>query len=428
MTRPYESEHDVVVVGAGIAGLVAALTAAEAGASVVVVEAQTPGGRAKTIERNGYHYNIGPHALYLAGHLRLFLATRGMDPVGGSPDTKHVRLVRDGRLWPITFGPLDLARTNLLRPRSRLRVLSLMARIPRMKVEQFVGTTWQEWLGNEPDDVAGVLEMFVRTGTYVNATEHFDAAAALTQFQAALHGVRYLDGGWQRVIDALVARLRAVGGTVVSGRSVLSVEADGDALVTMADGSLRARSVVLAGLTPDTVERLTGAMIVGRGNAGGAVHASVLDIALDRAQSGLVFGIDEPLYLSPHAPTARIAPDGAGLITAMRYTPDGETDGPDATEVRNRLSALAAQAGVIAERVVHQRYLHQLVVANSFPAARGGGLRGRPGVDALGIPGVFLAGDWVGPAYQLGDASSASGEAAALRAVALATDGSRARA
>ncbi len=433
MTTSHESQHDIpnpdiVVVGAGIAGLVAALTAAESGASVVLLDAQTPGGRARTTDRDGYHYNVGPHALYLAGHLRPFLASRNMDPAGGMPDTKHVRLLRDGRLWPITFNALDIARTKLLSPRSRVRTLSLMARIPKMDVEQFVGTTWRDWLGNEPDDVAGLLEMFVRTGTYVNAPDDFDAGAALIQFQAALRGVRYIDGGWRTIVDGLVARIRACGGRVSSGRTVLSVEVDGDALVTTAEGTVRAGAVVLAGLSPDAVERITAASIAGRGDAGAAVHASVLDIALDRAHPGLVFGIDEPLYLSPHGPTARVNPDGAGLVTVMRYTPDAEVDGPTATQVRERLTTFATRAGIAPERIVHERYLHRLVVANSFPAASGGGLRGRPGVAALGVPDVFLAGDWVGSTHQLADAASASGEAAALRAVAHATRGSRVRA
>ena len=42
----------------------------------------------------------------------------------------------------------------------------------------------------------------------------------------------------------------------------------------------------------------------------------------------------------------------------------------------------------------------------------GSGLSGRPAIDATGTAGVFLAGDWVGAAGRLADASFASGEAA----------------
>jgi hypothetical protein len=54
------------------------------------------------------------------------------------------------------------------------------------------------------------------------------------------------------------------------------------------------------------------------------------------------------------------------------------------------------------------RYLPNMTVT---PAAFS--LQGRPAVDELGIPGVFLAGDWVGGEAMLADAAVASGLRAA---------------
>ncbi|MCU1396819.1 MAG: Dehydrogenase [Ilumatobacteraceae bacterium] len=414
----HSPDPDIVVVGAGIAGLVAAVTAAEGGARVVLVESNSPGGRAKTVEREGYRYNVGPHALYLGGHLLPYLATRGLAPSGGLPDTKHVRLLRDGRLWDLTANPVAIARTKLLAPRSRARILTLMARLPRMDTAPFVGTSWAEWLGNQPADVAGVAAMFVRTGSYVNAADTYDAGAALDQFKLALIGVRYLDGGWQTMVDAMLARFGSLGGQLLADRTVTAVGADGGVELATSAGPLRARAAILAGLGPDAVERLIGAPVAGRANLGAAVHASALDLALRRPHPGLVFGIDEPLYLSPHAPTARVAPNGGGLVSMLRYAPVGETDGPDPAAVKARFHALATMAGLDHDDIVHERYLHSLLVANGHPIAAGGGLAGRPSVDASGFDGVFLAGDWVGPRFQLADASSASGEAAAGQALA----------
>ena len=67
--------------------------------------------------------------------------------------------------------------------------------------------------------------------------------------------------------------------------------------------------------------------------------------------------------------------------------------------------------------MLHERYLHQSVVTAGSPSAAGGGLPGRPGVDALGLPGVFLAGDWVGPTGLLSDASAASAQSAVRAAL-----------
>jgi hypothetical protein len=82
------------------------------------------------------------------------------------------------------------------------------------------------------------------------------------------------------------------------------------------------------------------------------------------------------------------------------------------------LRALARQAGVTDDDVIHETYSHRLVVTHGSPTAAGGGLPGRPGTNALGVDRVHIAGDWVGPIGLLADASAASGEAAALAAVA----------
>ncbi|HRE00694.1 MAG TPA: FAD-dependent oxidoreductase, partial [Ilumatobacteraceae bacterium] len=64
VTADLPAAADVVVVGGGIAGQIAAITVAAAGRRVVLVEAQRPGGRARSTEREGFVYNTGPHALY----------------------------------------------------------------------------------------------------------------------------------------------------------------------------------------------------------------------------------------------------------------------------------------------------------------------------------------------------------------------------
>ena len=94
-------EHDkeaVVVIGAGLAGLTAAATAARAGKPVVVVEAQTAGGRARTDERGGYRFNQGPHALCRGGEAWRVLRDLGVPHRGHRPPLRGARVVRDGQL------------------------------------------------------------------------------------------------------------------------------------------------------------------------------------------------------------------------------------------------------------------------------------------------------------------------------------------
>src|SRR4051794_37957589 len=416
MVEVHMNDHyDIIIIGGGIAGLVAAVTAAEAGSSVALFEAHALGGRAQTVACEGFHYNVGPHALYEAGHLRPWLAARGLDPAGGTPNAKSIRVLHDGELSPLTFSATGIARAGVLTARGRIRMLTVLGKLPKLDTAPFVGVPWSDWLADEPDDVAGVLRMLGRVATYGNAPS-FDAAAVLDQLKLSLHGVRYLDGGWQSMVDSLDRAFVELGGHVFEHRQVLSVASDGTPTVETNGGSFDADAVIIAGLSPKAGANLTSTTVDGAENLGGSVHASVLDLALSRGHDGVVFGIDQPLYLSPHAPVAKLAPAGSGLVTLLRYTPDGEVGSPDAD--RRQLREFAALAGIGADDVVHERFLHRMVVANAFPSAAGGGLRGRPTVDSCGLDNVFLAGDWVGPAGLLADAASSSAETAARRAVA----------
>jgi len=150
----------------------------------------------------------------------------------------------------------------------------------------------------------------------------------------------------------------------------------------------------------------------GWGDLGPEVTAACLDAGLRRVpEPGYVLSIDAPAYATVQSPPARRAPPGQAVVAAVRY---GATE---AKLDRAVLHAHLACAGVREEDVVTSRFLARMVVAGAAPIAARGGLGGRPAVDASGLPGVYLAGDWVGPTGLLADAALASRQAAALRAV-----------
>lgn len=434
-------EPDVIVIGAGIAGLSAALTATRAGYRTLVLDAHTAGGRARTMHLDGFAHNIGPHALYRSGHLHDLLARHAITMPGRKPDATHVRLLRDGVLTPVTMKPTDLLRTSLLGKRDRLRLMALLASVQRGKPASLVGTTVDDWLGDQPLRVRQFIDMLIRVATYTNAPSTFDAGAALQQLQMAIGtGVDYLDNGWEAMVAAMIAVIRSRGGEIVTGVQARAVLADGPSVdVEVGDRVLHASSVVLASGGPTVVERLTGARPAGRENLSPPIVSATMDLALRRPYEGIVFGLDRPLYLSPHAPVARLAPDGHGLVSVMHYLANDVSDAAAAAGVdeagagpgwpthpkaslrdadRLEMRALARLSGIDDDDVLHEKYSHRLVVAHGSPTAAGGGLRGRPTTDALGIAGVHIAGDWVGPVGLLADAAAASGEAAAIAAVA----------
>jgi hypothetical protein len=60
------ADWDVIVVGAGLAGLAAGATATKAGSAALVLDAHLPGGRAGVTGRDGFVFNR-VHALYKGG-------------------------------------------------------------------------------------------------------------------------------------------------------------------------------------------------------------------------------------------------------------------------------------------------------------------------------------------------------------------------
>ncbi|WP_329065207.1 FAD-dependent oxidoreductase [Streptomyces sp. NBC_01429] len=96
-----DSSQRVTVVGGGLAGLAAAITAAESGVPVTLYEGhRTLGGRARTSE-GPYLTNEGPHALYRHGPHWAWLRHRGLlDPMASSPprEVPRIRFHRGGVL------------------------------------------------------------------------------------------------------------------------------------------------------------------------------------------------------------------------------------------------------------------------------------------------------------------------------------------
>lgn len=77
---------DVVVIGGGLAGLAAATFLARADRTVTLFEkAREIGGRAATHTKDGFHFNLGPHALYRAGHGTRILRELGVQFTGSMP-------------------------------------------------------------------------------------------------------------------------------------------------------------------------------------------------------------------------------------------------------------------------------------------------------------------------------------------------------
>jgi len=402
-------QHDVIVVGGGLAGLAAAATVARDGGDVAVLEAHLPGGRARTTTRDGFTFNMGGHALYRGGPGIRALRALGVEPTGAPPPLERYQLRVDGALHVLPSGPGTLVRTRALSRRGKAQFAALLARLPRLDARALEGTSVEEWLATmelrpEADAVARAL---VRISTYASEFTTFAADAAVRQLQAAAKGgVLYLHGGWSQLVDALASRV-----DVRPHTPVRRIEpAGGRVEVGTADARFLARAVVVALPTPDAARAVLAAPPQWR-EVGPSVTAACLDVGVRRVPSpGYVLGADDPAYATTQSPPARQAAPGGAVMAVIRY---GAT-APDTD--RALLERYLALAGVEEGDVVTRRLLARLNVSGAAPVAAAGGLPGRPGVVAG--DGVFLAGDWVGPEGLIGDAALTSGHAAGRAALA----------
>jgi phytoene dehydrogenase-like protein len=424
-----DEQFDVVVVGAGLAGLAAAATAAAAGASTLVLDGHHPGGRASTDERGRYRFNRGAHALYQGGEAAAVLGRLGVATPGAPPPSAGARGRLGDRVDVLPATAATLLRSRFLGLRGKVAVARFLAGVKKWRPADVAGLTIGQWLDSFhlPADARRVALLLVRTTTYLNDEHHVSADVAAGQIQMALaNNVRYLDGGWASLVDLLSATAGRNGAEIRTGSSVASVTRTGALTVVVGGREIEAGAVVLAAGTPEADAGLLVAGLLGAGPVGGRpaawaqlgpqVEASCLDLGLRRGLAQpVLFGIDPPIYLVDHAPSAKgLAPEGGGLVHVLHYLPLG--DDTPADVLRAGLEKHARLAGVDPATVEEQRFLLRMTVIGATPTPSAGGLAGRPTIDSTGVPGVYVAGDWVGPRGWLADCALSSGEAAGIAA------------
>jgi hypothetical protein len=414
MDQAHDRVVDVLVVGAGLAGLTAAATAARSGRHVAVLDVRSAGGRARSETRSGFVFNQGPHALYRRGPGSAVLASFGIRPTG-SPPAQRVFGSRSGTLGLLPTSAGSLARSPLLGRRAKAQLATLLARFPRLEASTLAPLSAASWVGSlgVREEAASVLRTLLRVATYAPDLELISADAAVGQLQLAHSGgVVYLDGGWGRLVDSLAGAARAAGAVILDRERALGLTAGpGGALEVSTDaGGWLASAVVVAVGGPQATRAFLSAP--DDWGVGADATAACLDLALRRPPHRRVaFALEEPLYLSTHSPAADLAPPGAALVHVMRY------GARSSKQDRSQLWEFARLVGISEDDVVVERFLHRMIVSHALPAP-GLGLAGRPAVTASGQAGVFLAGDWIGPSGLLADASLASGAAAGTAAAA----------
>ena len=413
-----------VVIGGGLAGLASAALLAKAGQKVTLLEqSQEIGGRARTKEQQGFHLNLGPHALYRSGPGIQILRELDVPISGGRPKEAGGFAIRDGKAFTLPAGLRSLLATSLFGLADKLEAARILSTLPKIDWRSIEDEPLEDWFGRNirHSRVKELLSAVFRVATYVNAPRRLSGGVAINQLQKALiHGVLYLDEGWQSLVDGLRRTAEGAGANILSSSRVASVEVGSAGQVTgvrCVDGKAIPADSVIAAISPRGLASLLGnTTSVSRSlDSLVVVKAACLDLALTRLprpQARFALGVDKPLYFSVHSATARLAPEGGALIHVAKYLdPDDPRAEVNAEEELESLVDLM-QPGW-RDAVAFRRFLPDMIVMNGMPEAKTGGYRGRPGVTVADVPGLYLAGDWVGDEGLLVDASLASGKAAA---------------
>ncbi len=372
----------ITVVGGGFAGLVAAVTCAEAGSRVRLLEAHhTLGGRARATAAP-YIAHDGPHVLYCDGPWWRWLADRDLiGPCSAVP-------LRGLAGFRFRHGD-RLRRTP---PAALLRVLAHRSRPAPVDVD------FHTWIrGHHGAAAATAASNLMGVATFDARPGRLSAAFVwqrLLRVFAPNPPARYLSGGWNGLIDRLAAHARARGVTVETGARVTGMPEPPVIVAT----SLDAAGHLLGTALPHVDSGRT----------------MLLDLAVrtDRRDAFVVSDLDAAGWLERFTlPDPGLAPPGESLIQAQLPLRDAEGGAAGLA----RLEALADQAlPGWRERATWRRH----GIANRRTGALdlpGQTWRDRPAIHRGG--GVFLAGDMVAAPGLLSEVSFHSAIAAARGAL-----------
>jgi phytoene dehydrogenase-like protein len=364
---------EITVIGGGVAGLTAAITCAESGASVRLYEAHdTVGGRARSTD-GPYKANLGPHAIYRGGALWEWFEKRGLMPPLSRPLLTGVRFHYEGgihRTPPLSAIPHGLRLRGRIAPADQ---------------------DFRSWATDHGDGrTAAILSGLAGVYTFHHDPGELSAAFVWERTERLLLSprppARFIVGGWTLLVDALERHARAVGVEIVCGQRVDVVPSGLPVIVAL---ELRDAQALLG---DDSLQWPSGRTVC-------------IDLGLHerRGDPWVVSDLDSAGWIERYSAQDRsLAPEGEQLVQAqMPLRPDESVESAAARLER----ILDASFEDWRERVTWRR--RQVMDGRSGALdLPGTSWRDRPAIDRG--DGVFLCGDQVAAPGCLAEVSFAS--------------------
>jgi protoporphyrinogen/coproporphyrinogen III oxidase len=328
-------DPDVVVVGAGLSGLVAAFRARQSGLNVLVLEAASrPGGVIGSSRRNGALFERGPNSgLDTTPLINAMLDDLGIraERVDGSTASSRRYVLRGGALVALPTSPAAFIATPLFSARAKFRLfaepfISKAAGNAEESIAEFV----RRRLGPEFLDYA--IEPFV-AGIYAGDPEQLSVPAAFPRLHA-------LEQRYGSLVKGAILGARERRKSADRGKNASTSFSFREGMQTMTDALARAVGSVECSVNVSRVERMNEggfAVIAERGgspyvrNASAVIVATPAYAAAD-VVSELAPGASAALREIPYPPVSVIASsyrrrdvehplDGFGFLAPARERP-----------------------------------------------------------------------------------------------------------
>ena len=395
---------NVAVIGGGLAGLSSATRLSQSGYQVTLYEkSNTLGGRAKTANISGFHFNYGPHALYRGGSAYQTLELLGVELNGAQPSLTKNYLSFENQLYVLPGNLWQLATSQFFSWQEKYHLVRWLANSQQIDANHLNHLSASEWVSQQFHHrrLKLWLTALIRLATYVNDLHTLSAEIACRQLQLSLRqGVLYLDEGWQKLVTELTKNFKHHKGEIKCKTAVSSIQpVDGLWQVESSSQKVARYNAILLALPYQECKKL---LIPFKPDlpTGQSVHGVSWELGLShlpKPKRLFALGLDNPYYFSVHSASADLAPKSQHTVHVAKYL-TGDEQG-SAMEIKQELEEWldTIQPGW-KSALITERFLPKMKIISHLAAIP-------TAVFLHKLPGLAVAGDWCSDKYLLCDAS-----------------------